>query len=140
MVNKKKEEKKVNKYLFLLVVIAIAALAILLFALSRISDIEVINFDVKVGDYVGFNLDKDKLHFGTVTPSGYAFRDVYVTSSEKVKVVAKTFGVGFMDYDKNYFILEPGKKELVRITARVPQNTRFGIYNGFVLLLFLKVN
>lgn len=134
----KKEEKKVNKYLLLFGIIALVCAMVFIYYLFRVNSITVINFDVKIGDHIAFNLDPDKIHFGMITPGGYAFRDVYVTSNEKVKVVGKTLGFK-LEFDKNNFILEKDKKELIRLTARPTSDQSYGLYTGKVILLFLKV-
>jgi hypothetical protein len=42
-----------------------------------------INATVNVDDFIGFNLDKDALHFGTAFPGGKSLRQLNIMSSEK---------------------------------------------------------
>ncbi|MBI2109929.1 hypothetical protein HYT58_02020 [Candidatus Woesearchaeota archaeon] len=139
----KKKKKEINKTRIVLISLCAVALIssiVFIYYLLKVEDIRIINFDVKVGDHGAFNLDADKLHFGMITPNGYGFRDIYVASDEDVKVVAKTIGPDFIEYDKNYFVLNGGEKELIRVTARVPDGADFGLYTGKIVIIILEVN
>jgi hypothetical protein len=86
--------KTTNIILIAILIIAIILLTITAIANSQVLRLIKINATLNVGDHVGINLDKDKLHFGTVLPGGYAERAIdiesdtagylYITTSEEL--------------------------------------------------------
>lgn len=83
--NKSKDQES-GKYRYVLfIVLTIIILAILFFTIKinlsePIVDINKINYTINVSDYVGINLDTDKLHFGTLSPGGDGSRKITINS------------------------------------------------------------
>lgn len=89
---------------------------------------------VRVDDYVGINLDTDKLYFGTVYPGGGALRSVGVQTGKDSYVLITAEGqVGaWMTPDQNCFLLEKGGERSVSFSLRTPEETPLGNYTGTV--------
>jgi cell division protein FtsL len=75
-----------NILLALIVFFIIAGSAILYVYFSYLDDVlsvQKVNATINVDDFIGFNLDKDALHFGTAFPGGKSMRQLNIMSSEK---------------------------------------------------------
>lgn len=94
---------------------------------------------VKVDDYVGVNLDTDKLYFGTISSKSVGSRSLTITSDTKAAVHIKLTGdIGtWMTSDAKNIFIENGSKN-VQFAIRVPENTAHGNYTGEIRLIFYR--
>ncbi|MBN1156298.1 hypothetical protein JXA85_01660 [Candidatus Woesearchaeota archaeon] len=72
---------RLNKLLLLLFTVALVAAGLTSFIYVHrvVQDALTVDAHVEIGDYVGFNLDTDKLYFGTVFPGGSAERAIQIS-------------------------------------------------------------
>jgi hypothetical protein len=99
-----------------------------------------INATINVDDYIGFNLDKDKLHFGTAFPGGKSMRELSIKSKESGYIYA-TVDSYFKDWTfvsiQNEYI-EKGTDVPFQITMFVPKNTPVGNYTFEIKIFVLE--
>src|SRR3989338_2356040 len=129
--------KKYIPLFILLVLILIPLLVKLVFV-----DLKVLEATINVGGYLGFNIDDDKLYFGTINSGGTARREieVYNVKCSSCFVVIKTDGPlsKLIATSDNKFKISMGEKRLVNITVSVPKSAVEGNYNGTVKIYFWK--
>lgn len=95
-----KDQKGVSKRsLSFLIILAVVLLGILIgiwLYYSQIEEIKILEMDAYVSkSQVGFNLDKDKIHFGIAQPGTLVLRTIFLNSSGKeypLKVMIETKG------------------------------------------------
>lgn len=121
---------------FLFVVLALSLLTLWLLEPVRVESLEA---HVHVDDYVGFNLDTDKLYFGTVSPGGTGQRSMSLQSNEDFFVKVSVDGPldGWLSPDEWSFMLTPPGRE-VQFTIIVPENTSVGNYTSTIDFIFYK--
>ena len=113
-------------YFIISLVLFISLLLVLYFNF----DVQTIEFDLVVGQHIGFNLDTDKLHFGTIPPGNYADRDISLTSTKKSKITIIIEGVDFIQPSINNFLILPGEKKTITLIVSVPGNAKQHVYEG----------
>jgi len=82
--------------------------------------------DISTGNDVGFNMAKDKIHFGVISPGAYSERDFQLYNSAGYKVKAELGCEGdicsFVYYEKNGVLMDANSNSTVHITVRPPAN------------------
>ena len=135
--------KRKNLFLFLfLVILAVAAVVAIFYSFFVIKDIKTIDMHVKVDDYVGFNLNTEKLYFGTVMPGAAGLRGVNIFSNYTYPVKVKIFVQGYISNwvkpDKTEFTVQPNETVNVQFTVYVPKGTHYGNYTGKAKMVFTR--
>ncbi len=99
--------------------------------------------DLKVADYVGFNLDPDAIHFGATSPGGVASRgvEIYHDYERPLKINIKISGkLGkWVSPSDNGFLLYPNITKEVKLKAYVPASASYGNYTGTLKVIFRKI-
>tara|TARA_Y100000310_G_scaffold345549_1_gene466388 strand:+ start:410 stop:838 length:429 start_codon:yes stop_codon:yes gene_type:complete len=92
---------------------------------------------------MGFNVDTDGLHFGTLGPGVVGRKDIVLnnTADEPVRVELKTFGSlrPNIFYEDNYFILNGNSNRSLMIRAVTPATMKKGFYNSTLRVIFRKI-
>jgi hypothetical protein len=98
-----------------------------------------IPIDFKVEEHLGFNPDKDALHFGTLIPGYSGFRnfDIQNLECKKCRVVLKTDS-NWINIDKNNFVLSQNEKETIYVYLNVPADAKIGQYNNTLKIYLWK--
>ena len=122
--------KKINFFHIVLLVVSIIFIVTLIYNYN----LEVIEFDIIIGDYVGFNLNPDKIHFGTIHPGDMANRDISISVNKKSKIILMIEDVDFVKPSINHFIMLADEQINITLTA-IPGNARKGLYEGKVKIL-----
>src|SRR3989344_258342 len=104
--------KKAHKLFIILIFI----ISVVLFCYYNFNGIQIYKYDIIVGNHIGFNLDNDMLHFGTVPKGENSKRSVVIRNTgEKSKVRIKAFGeISDFIYasDNNFILLPEESKEI----------------------------
>ncbi len=128
---------KIIAALFVCILVALGVIEILN---SIPYDVKVLDLHVTVDGKLGFNLDKDKVYFGKVTPENSGTRDVILEHSYNSSLRVKLFKDGeisnWVSIGTNDFLLNPSEKKNVPLTVTVPENTQFGNYTGTLKIVF----
>ncbi|MBN1275751.1 hypothetical protein JXA12_05700 [Candidatus Woesearchaeota archaeon] len=100
----------------------------------------VVETHVKVADYIGINVDDDKLYFGANNPGGGGRRDVFITSGEEAFVMLRTGGdmAGWLWLSEDRFLISPGEERGVTVHLRIPEEAAYGNYTGAVVAEFYR--
>lgn len=100
------------------------------------------DLDLIVADMAGFNLDNDKIHFGTLPAGNNAERKLNVQNNYNydVKVNVKTYGnlSEWIYVNENNFWLESKENKEVVLKAYVPKGTEQGTYEGKLEIIFTR--
>ncbi len=108
---------------------------------SNLTEVKTISFDFRVVEpsQVGFNLDKDKMHFGSVGRGSSAKRMVdifnnhtFVQEGEFLILSNQSLGSWFKINPNSTFILNPGVQQTFEIYLVVPNNATFDWYEGAI--------
>jgi len=117
------------------IIIGFLTLALIIIFYLGISQTETISFKiiVKVGDYVGFNVDNTTVNFGTIKPGGEGLRNITITNGKAVKeVIIKVEGPikDWINIDEKQFILNPDESKMLPIKIKIPDNAEKKEYTG----------
>ena len=90
-------------------------------------------------DYgVGFNLNKDRLHFGRMPIGGSGTRYITLENTENFRIEIRISSEGeireFFIAEPNPVVLEPGEIANVNLTVNAPSSASPGNYTGNVLI------
>ena len=93
-----------------------------------------VGMDVTIGDKIGFNADKDALHFATLMPGQTGKKGINITNNfdTSIKVQIYVFGniSSLASISENNFLLGPNETKIIDISLRIPSNTKKGDYEG----------
>lgn len=95
---------------------------------------------VKVDEYVGINLDTDRLYFGTVSPGGMGKRELTVKSDKASYGVVKTNGENgaWIMANPQAFYMEGGTNRTIQFIASVPEGMMRGNYTGLATVTLYR--
>lgn len=99
--------------------------------------------EVIVGDYVGINVDTDKVYFGTVFPGSTSARTVYINTALSEGKPFISIEGNISDWIYADFIDETntdgaGRNITVRLYSIIPENAAPGRYMGVIRVYILK--
>jgi len=134
-----------QKYLILLfifaVLLTVAAVASF-YSFYVIKEIRILEMTVKVADYVGINIDTDKVYFGAVMPGGASIRSVKIwqnyTTPLRVKIFTQGYITNWVENSNSSFILQPNQTATIPFTVHVPKGTAFGNYTGKIKIVMTR--
>ena len=93
-------------------------------------------------DQIGFNLDKDAIHFGSVQRTGKGKRDFNLThgfdEEARVKIRIKGNISELLKISETDFYLNKGEMKQINLTIDELTNTDSGYYSGIMRVTFLK--
>jgi hypothetical protein len=123
---KRKTNKKQQKTLIILISIVLF-LSITFFSLKiytekNILNIQQINYTINITDYVGFNLDTDKLHFGGIIPGGHSQRTMSVISEIEGYVFILTNKETYLYVNEQGQEVEKDKPAILTFKAVIPKD------------------
>ena len=95
--------------------------------------------DYHVGDYVGFNLDEDAIHFGTLLPGVRADREIEIYTDKDVLINVVFEELDNIYVDKNNFVLKAGESYSLMFTIELPKDIEEGFYKGKIKIRFKKI-
>ncbi len=137
------KNKFYNMFRWLLLIVSIIIIiyfiVYIIISLNDISDVQTLDINVKVGDYIGFNLDPGSLNFGTVLPGSGSIRTVTLKSDKPLRVHISFEGetTKWINVSKNDFILN-GTDNL-NFYVNVPGDVSMDNYTGKAVILFTKL-
>lgn len=121
--NKKHAKYKHAQLIALVIIISIALIFTLMLNLSKpIKDVKTLNYTMNISDYVGINLDTDKLHFGTISPGGDSSRKLTINSNIEGYVFVTSSDADFIYIDKQGIKITNETAQM-EFFAKVPKNT-----------------
>ncbi len=136
---------KLNKFLvvILITIFVSASFTFLFYSFYYIQDIKELDMKMKVGDYIGIDVNSSVISFGTVRKGTFSNRPVTLENKEEIplKVQIKKSGemAAWVSISDNNFILKPAEKKNLTFTATRPIDAINGAYKGKVKLIFTRV-
>ncbi|MBI2671239.1 hypothetical protein HYX18_04665 [Candidatus Woesearchaeota archaeon] len=132
---------KFKKFLVLIAILAIFLFLSILFFVNSflLHSYKRIYFDFIVGNHLGFNPDKDFLHFGTLPRGAVGFRDFEVHNVDCTKcLVSIKSKLKWFRLDNNNFILKKNEKKTIVVFLNIPKDASLGDYSGFIEVYLWK--
>ena len=136
--------KRINLILLLIITLLLSiTIASLIYSFIIIKETKVIHYDFTIGDYIGFNVDNDALHFGTMLKNSQSKKSISITNNYKNSLLVDFRITGdrreLINFKENNLILKSGEEKKFFITVKVPENLEFGTYNGKIFVIFKRV-
>tara|TARA_Y100000310_G_scaffold290105_1_gene317017 strand:+ start:654 stop:1067 length:414 start_codon:yes stop_codon:yes gene_type:complete len=94
--------------------------------------------DYIVGDYAGFNLDEDAIHFGTITQGVKSTRAIDIYTDRDAEVRVYVTGLGHLAISDDVFFLGANEKKSIDIVLQVPPELKEGHYSGKIRIIYRK--
>ena len=92
---------------------------------------------------MGFNVENDSVHFGSVPLGATGKRTLMVDNpaGEPLTMDIKTYGniSGWVSVSANGFLLEPGEVREIQIICDVPDGAEKGYYSGSLQIVYMRV-
>ncbi len=149
------ETEKIAVILFTLAFLAMV-ITIAVYELFTVIDVKTIEMKVKLGDYVGFNLNDKYLEFGTVVPGSYAQKSIQMTNDYDFPILVQIDFIPQRDADffinrngvmkkewvsvsENNFILGANETKIIAFTVVPEKGMPLGNYTGLATIKFLYV-
>ena len=130
----------------MLVCIAAAILlpAVIYYYLSQPLEMISVDMDaeIKAGNKVGLNADRDALHFGMLAPGNSGARIINTTNNRDIPVIVQIYTGGnisvWVHVEDNSYTLQPGETKMVKVGLTVPYNAKPGNYTGILVGVFKR--
>lgn len=95
--------------------------------------------DYTVASYSAFNLDADKIHFGTFTPGGFGERALTLHSACHAHVSVFIYGLPYLSASEPSFDLLLGEEKSLLLRVNVPLDAKQKTYEGRIILFFKRL-
>jgi len=131
------------KILAAIAIISVMIFGYLLFNYISIFKTVELEMHLQVNNYTGFNIDTDKIYFGTIPPNGSGKRNISIENSENFPLKALILTGGelahWVSTTENNFIVKPGQTKEITLVVKVPENAKYGNYTGIVKVILKKI-
>jgi len=138
----KKPSKLRRLALVLAVFIIISFSGLAFYYIFIVIKIEEISMDLTVGSKVGFNTDRDALHFGTIYPGGESKRELKIENKNDFPILVRIENTGefsaWVFTEHNDFVMEPEAAASIWYTASPPPDASYDTYEGSSRLIFKR--
>ena len=134
-----------KKAITILAIIALLSITVtsLSYSFFVVREVKVLPYDFTIKDYIGFNVDKDALHFGTILKNGQSSRNLIITNNYQTRILVyfniEGRGSEFFIVEENGFILMPSEEKKLSLTVKIPENAVFDTYTGKVFIIFKRI-
>lgn len=94
-----------------------------------------------VGDRIGFDLNREVITFGMITPSGTATRHIDIGNrgyTSRVRITASGELADWMVASDNNFVLQPYENKIIDVTVIVPADAELDEYIGALKISFFR--
>ncbi len=142
MYKKRKRRRDKRRGFVLLIIVLLLIFSLSFFVVTSYVDGEVLSstsflYTLNVTDYVGMNLDTDKLHFGGVRPGGSSSRSLNI-SSEFEGFVYLTSDIDWLFVSEQGGFVGPDNPLKVDFSMVVPSGSDLGDYEGEIFIYILS--
>ena len=104
---------------------------------------DTIEMQLQISDYGGFNVDTDKLYFGTVTAGGGSRRNITIENifDRDLRVILSARGelAKYTSFSNNRFDLPKGETISVEVKITTPKTIADGNYTGKTIIFFKEI-
>jgi len=108
-----------------------------------VQDSKRIEMQLKVDNYLGFNVDTDKLYFGVIPQGNTGTRRVVIENKNYEKSVVRIKLNGdlkdWIIVSENNFALKRGEAKEVKVEVTVPSDAKKGEYTGGMTIFFTRI-
>lgn len=119
---KHKKNKRIQAIILTITLVVMLTLILLINLSNPILDVKTLNYTMNISDYVGINLDTDKLHFGTISPGGNSNRKLTINSDLEGYVFITSSNPEFI-YVNNQGLKLNNNSIQIDFFADIPKNT-----------------
>jgi uncharacterized membrane protein len=126
--------------LIICVIILFSGITMIVFTKYKIQSTITIPMKIEVSDKIGLTTETEILNFGKARPGDDGIRRVEIKNPDNSPVTAYFFPQGDL---KNWVKKEPiylnkHESKNVTISAKIPANTEFGVYEGVLKVVFKR--
>ena len=94
--------------------------------------------DYAIGDHIGFNLDEDAIHFGTVIPGMKATRKINISSYKAAWIDIYIEDLEHVDIDEHSFFLDAGGSKEVKLSVMPVVGAEEGNHSGKMRVIYKR--
>lgn len=148
----KKEDIAVILFSFALLAVVLTSF---FYTLFTVKETKILDMNLRIGDYIGFNLDNKALEFGTMEPGGSSTRALQLENNydfplqvsvsfsprndlDSILGRSRPIKEEWITLSQNNFILESGKTADIKFTIK-PDETPLGNYTAKAIITFFYV-
>jgi hypothetical protein len=128
------------KYLFICLVIFIVVTigVVYFYAFNTLIGYKEYDVDYTIGNYMGFNLDEDAIHFGTVIPGMKTSRNINISSDRDAMINIYVKNLDYFGIEENNFFLNAGESKEVKLFVIPSYGAKEGNYSGKLEIVYKK--
>ncbi len=131
---------KENIKLILLIFIISVPATFIVYKILYKERVQYITVDYNISLHkIGFNLDSNMIHFGTLMPSTTGERTLEVSSDYNALVMFEVVNISYIVLDYNKVTIPKDEKFRMRISAIIPQNASLGYYKGAIKIISQRI-
>ena len=136
--------KKINFFLLIIIVVLISTF-MTLFLIERGRIVQVNRWDmdvtVRADAVMGFNIDNDALHFGSIGRGSGSRREITINDIKQDVIITtiKKGEIATWVNAPNGFIMRKGEERNIFVSLGVPLYAKPGNYTGEILFILKKI-
>jgi len=131
-IKNKQDKYEKRKIYILLLLAAIICFSSLYLAFTKPLEIQYLDVKLSIGDSAGL-IAESNLNFGRIMPGNAVSKIVNIENSYEFPIIVNvkvSKEISSFVTSASGFILKPGEKKAVSVTAFIPLNSEFGDYEG----------
>ena len=131
---------KIKKYILITVALSVIITTFMYNILYR-EGIQFIgiDYDISDSDKIGFNVDTDALHFGTLLPGTSSERILELKSDYDAILKFEVMDIEHVFTDTDYLLLNKSQTNRLRVFAIIQKNTTPGHHEGKLKIISQRI-
>ena len=125
-------------FLFFLISLTIIGVVTYVYIFNDLMGYKEYPVDYVIGDYVGFNLDEDAIHFGTLIQGVIATRKIEISTNEDANVRIYFKDLDYVGVEENAFFLTANEVKEIELVAAPPIDAKPRYYVGKMIVIYTK--
>ncbi len=123
-------------FLFFLIFVIIIGVVTYVYIFNNLIGYKEYAVDYVIGDYIGFNLDEDAIHFGTLVQGVKATRKIEISTNQDANIKIYFKDLDHVGVEENAFFLRAG--EVKEVELIVFPDAEVGYYVGKMMVIYTK--
>lgn len=136
------KKNTVTRIAIVFITIFVISLVISLTFLAVIQEVRTLDIRLAVANRLGFNIDTDKIYFGTIPPENSGQRRVIIENREYRKSVIRLKVYGelkdWVTVSDNNFALKKGESKTVALKVAIPKDAELKDYKSKLIITFTR--
>ncbi|MBU4501667.1 MAG: hypothetical protein KKA79_03685 [Nanoarchaeota archaeon] len=136
------KKKTIISLATILIIISVTLLVVSLTGIMVIQGIKTLDIQLTVANKIGFNIDTDKIYFGSIPPGNSGQKRVILENMGYKKSVVRLKVRGqlkeWITVSDNNFILKKGESKLIEIKAVIPEDAELKDYEDKLVIIYTR--